>query len=131
MHKGKTREVFGKTTSKRENLRPIFQRFMDKEEIRKGKIREYMSKRLWEIPQPEEVTFDGQGEKNLFHYMMHYQLGSVLKNGIVFGFVMYGNDEFLNAPNLTTESIFHNPSNFDDHKRETTYRLKFPFSNTI
>ena len=114
---------FGNSNGKSQNL--IFNDFIKREELRKMRLINYMSTKLWKIPQPEEVTFDGRGEKKLFHYTLQYQLGSILKDGIVMGGVMFGNNDGLNAPNLTTESEFHNPSNYGDKKREQhIYRLR-------
>lgn len=77
---------------------------------------------LWSIPQPEEYTYDGKGHKKLFHFTREHRIPSILKNGIIFGDVMTNHFDGFNAPNLTTENHFHNPSSnpFDEDKY---YRL--------
>ena len=95
-----------------EDLRPIFDYFSVTDFNRKEKLRKLRKKHLWETPQPKEVTFDGRGEKKIFHFTMDFNLNSIMKYGIIFGDVAVGEElDGINAPNLTTESRFHLPAN--------------------
>ena len=67
-------------------------------------------RKLWAVPQPEECTFDERGYKKLFHYTTGDKLHSILKYGIIVGGVNVVYGEGFNAPCLTTENEFHNPS---------------------
>jgi hypothetical protein len=97
--------------SKNEKLK-IFNYFEVIDSHRKEKIRKLRKEHLWEIPQPEEVTFDGRGEKKVFHYTMDFNLNTIMKYGVIFGDVTVGESlDGINAPNLTTESRFHLPAN--------------------
>lgn len=122
--------TWGKSVKKHSNshekeLKPIFSYFINKEEIRKFELSKILWKRLWKIPQPEEFTFDGRGEKKIFHYTMGYDLSAVLKYGIIFGDTTISSLERINAPNLTTESRYHNPTNTQKYIRDENdiYRL--------
>ena len=67
-------------------------------------------KKLWSVPQPEEYTFDARGYKKLFHYTSGDNIYSILKYGIILGGISVSYREQFNAPCLTTENEFHNPS---------------------
>jgi len=112
--------------SRFKDLRPIFNYFGNIEIQRIEKLRKLRKKHLWEIPQPEEVTFDGRGEKKIFHYTMDYNLNAIMKYGIIFGDVTVGESlDGINAPNLTTESKFHLPANTQKQilEKNDYYRL--------
>ena len=108
--------TWGKSVRKHSNshekdLRPIFNSFINRDEFEKHKKRIILRKRLWKIPQPEEFTLDGKGFKNLYHFTRENNLHSIMKYGIIFGDVILSTWDGLNAPNLTTESRFHDPAN--------------------
>ena len=83
-------------------------------ELRRNKQFQYNQEKksggLWSIPQPEEYTFDARGYKKLFHYTSGDNLYSILKYGIILGGINVNDQEKFNAPCLTTENEFHNPS---------------------
>ena len=68
-------------------------------------------RKLWSIPQPEEHTFEGRGYKNLYHFTTGMNLPLILKNGVIFGDVMTDKFDGFNTPNLTTQNVYHLPSN--------------------
>ena len=83
-------------------------------------------RKLWSIPQPEEHTFEGRGYKKLFHYTTGDNLPLILKNGVIFGDVVTDKFDGFNTPNLTTQNVFHLPSNVKKNelsKRSGYYRL--------
>jgi len=99
------------SSSHKDELQLIFHKFERMETERKEKKRKYLRKNLWMIPQPESETFEGRGEKNLYHFTRENHINTILKYGIIFGDVVLSSWDGLNAPNLTTESRFHNPAN--------------------
>jgi len=106
-------------------LRPIFNDFMRRDEFQKQKRRIMMRKLLWKIPQPEEFSFEGKGHKNLYHFTRESSLNLIMEHGIIFGDVVLSSWDGLNAPNLTTESRFHDPANAESTiDEEEYYRFK-------
>ena len=114
-----------KPVGRKDDLRPIFNSFINKDELEKHRKRIILRKRLWKIPQPEEFTLDGKGFKNLYHFTKESNLHSIMEYGIIFGDVILSTWDGLNAPNLTTESRFHNPANagMDNLDYEGYYRF--------
>jgi hypothetical protein len=114
-----------KNYSKENDLRPIFNDFIRRDELKKQRKRIMMRKLLWKIPQPEEFSFEGKGHKNLYHFTRESSLNLIMEHGIIFGDVVLSSWDGLNAPNLTTESRFHDPANAEGHiDEEEYYRFK-------
>ena len=112
-------------SSSEEELRLIFNDFIRRDEEGKHKKRIMMRKRLWKIPQPEEFTFEGKGHKTLYHFTRESNIHSIMEYGIIFGDVILSTYDGLNAPNLTTESRFHDPANAEKVVNdEGYYRFK-------
>lgn len=71
--------------------------------------------KLWSIPTPKHNLSSIDGKVRLYHYTPMGRLGSIMTHGLIKGDVMgniYGTRNW-NAPNLTSESEYHNPANRD------------------
>ena len=68
-------------------------------------------KKIGSLKQPYEHTFDGKGYKKLFHFTHDFNMGRILKHGIVKGRCnMNYSDEAINVPFLTTKNYHHDPA---------------------
>ena len=65
--------------------------------------------KLWTIKQPDDLRFRCDGQVDLFHFTKKDNLVDILKYGIIFGDIIINQLEGFNAPNLTSESQFHDP----------------------